>query len=126
LPGSRGSSGFFERQDMEVSATAKYIRTSPYKLRPIVDTVRGKKVYEALTILRFLPSPAARTVAKAVKSAVDNAENNYEMTPDDLRIVRIFVDEGPTLKRYRAGPRGRVKPILKRSSHITVVVEEEE
>jgi large subunit ribosomal protein L22 len=111
---------------MEVSATAKYIRTSPYKLRLIVDTVRGKKVYEALTILRFLPSPAARTVAKAVKSAADNAENNYEMTPDDLRIVRIFVDEGPTLKRYRAGPRGRAKPILKRSSHITVVVEEEE
>ena len=111
---------------MEVGATAKYIRTSPNKLRPIVDTVRGKKVYEALTILRFLPSPSARTVAKAVKSAVDNAENNYEMTPDDLRIVRIFVDEGPTLKRYRAGPRGRAKPILKRSSHITVVVEEEE
>ena len=110
---------------MEVSATARYIRTSPQKLRLIVDTVRGKKVDEALTILRFLPSPTARTVAKAVKSASDNAENNYEMTPADLRIVRIFVDEGPTLKRYRAGPRGRVKPILKRSSHITVVVEEE-
>jgi large subunit ribosomal protein L22 len=110
---------------MEVSATARYIRTSPQKLRLIVDTVRGKKVDEALTILRFFPSPTARTVAKAVKSASDNAENNYEMTPADLRIVRIFVDEGPTLKRYRAGPRGRVKPILKRSSHITVVVEEE-
>jgi large subunit ribosomal protein L22 len=111
---------------MEVSATARYIRTSPKKLRPIVDTVRGKKVDEALTILRFLPSPGARTVAKVVKSAAANAENNYEMTPADLRIVRIFVDEGPTLKRYRAGPRGRAKPILKRSSHITVVVEEEQ
>jgi len=111
---------------MEVSATAKYIRTSPYKLRPIVDTVRGKKVDEALVILRFLPSPAARTVAKVVKSAAANAENNYEMTPSDLRIVKIFVNEGSTLKRYRAGPRGRAKPILKRSSHITVVVEEEE
>ena len=111
---------------MEVRATARYIRTSPRKLRPIVDTVRGKKVDEALVILRFLPSPAARTVAKVVKSAVANAENNFEMTPYDLRIVSISVDGGPTLKRYRAGPRGRVKPILKRSSHITVVVAEEE
>ncbi len=110
---------------MEVRATARYVRTSPYKLRPIVDTVRGKKVDEALIILRFLPSPAARTVAKVVKSAAANAESNFEMTPADLRIVKIFVDEGRTLKRYRAGPRGRAKPILKRSSHITVVVEEE-
>lgn len=111
---------------MEVSATARYLRTSPRKLRPIVDTVRGKRVDEALAILRLLPSPSARTVAKVVKSAAANAENNYEMIPSDLRIVRIFVNEGRTLKRYRAGPRGRVKPILKRSSHITVVVEEEE
>ncbi|MCK4242346.1 MAG: 50S ribosomal protein L22 [Dehalococcoidia bacterium] len=111
---------------MEVTATARFVRTSPRKLRLIVDTVRGKKVDEALTILRFLPSPSARTVAKVVQSATANAENNYEMTSADLRIVRIFVDEGPTLKRYRAGPRGRAKPILKRASHITVVVEEEE
>ena len=110
---------------MEVRATARYIRTSPSKLRPIVDTVRGKKVDEALVMLRFLSSPAARTVGKVVKSAAANAENNFEMTPYDLRIVSIFVDGGPTLKRYRAGPRGRVKPILKRSSHITVVVAEE-
>ncbi|MDY6907914.1 MAG: 50S ribosomal protein L22 [Chloroflexota bacterium] len=111
---------------MEVSATARYIRTSPRKLRPIVNAVRGVKVDEALTILKHLPSPSARTVAKVVKSAAANAENNYEMTPSDLRIVRIYVDEGRTMKRYRAGPRGRAKPILKRSSHITVVVEEEE
>ena len=110
---------------MEVSATARYVRTSPKKLRPIVDAVRGKKVDEALVILRFLPSPAARTIAKVVKSAAANAENNYEMTPAELRIANIFVNEGSTLKRYRAGPRGRVKPILKRSSHITVIVEEE-
>jgi len=111
---------------MEVRASARYVRTSPRKLRPIVDVVRGKKVDEALAILRFLPSPSARTVAKVVKSAAANAENNFEMMPSELRIVNIFVDEGPTLKRYRAGPRGRVKPILKRSSHITVVVKEEE
>ena len=111
---------------MEVRASARYIRTSPRKLRPIVDAVRGKKVDEALAILQFLPSPSARTVAKVVKSAAANAENNFEMMPSDLWIANIFVDEGPSLKRYRAGPRGRVKPILKRSSHITVVVKEEE
>lgn len=111
---------------MEVRASARYVRTSPRKLRPIVDVVRGKKVDDALAILRFLPSPSARTVAKVVKSAAANAENNFEMMPSELRIVNISVDDGPSLKRYRAGPRGRVKPILKRSSHITVVVKEEE
>jgi large subunit ribosomal protein L22 len=110
---------------MEVTARAKHIRTSPRKLRLIADTVRGKKVEEALIILRFLPSPSARTISKVVKSAAANAENNFEMTPSDLKIVSISVDGGPTLKRYRAGPRGRAKPILKRSSHITVVVAEE-
>lgn len=80
---------------------------------------------EALVILEFLPSPSARTVSKVVKSAAANAENNLEMAPADLRIVGIHVDEGRTMKRHRAGPRGRVKPLLKRSSHITVVVREE-
>lgn len=111
---------------MEVRATARYVRTSPRKLRPIVGVVRGKKVEEALTILRFLTSPSARTVARVVKSAAANAENNFEMTPSDLRIVKIYIDGGRSMKRYRAGPRGRVKPILKRSSHITVIVKEEE
>jgi large subunit ribosomal protein L22 len=111
---------------MEVKATARYIRKSPRKLRPMADAIRGRKVEDALNILRFLPSPSARTVAKVVKSAADNAENNFEMTPSDLRIVNIFIDGGRTMKRFRAGPRGRAKPILKRSSHITVVVKEEE
>jgi len=111
---------------MEVKATVKYVRTSPRKLRPFVDVVRGKKVDEALTILNFLPSPSARTVAKVVRSAAANAENNFEMTPSELRIVNIFVNGGRSMKRFRAGPRGRVKPILKRSSHITVTVKEEE
>jgi large subunit ribosomal protein L22 len=83
-------------------------------------------VEEALVTLGFLPSPHARTVAKVVKSAAANAENNFEMTPSDLRVVSIYVDEGPRARRYRAGPRGRAKPICKRSSHITVVVAEEE
>lgn len=111
---------------MEVQATARYIGKSPRKLRPMADAIRGRKVEDALNILRFLPSPSARTVAKVVKSAADNAENNFEMTPSDLRIVQVFIDGGRTMKRFRAGPRGRVKPILKRSSHITVVVKEEE
>jgi len=111
---------------MEVRATTRYIRTSPRKLRLIADVVRGKKVDDALGILRFLPSPSARTVAKAVKSAAANAENNFEMMPSDLRITKVFVNEGRRMRRYRAGPRGRVKPILKRTSHITVVVREEE
>ena len=111
---------------MEVKAISKNIGTSPRKLRLIADLVRGKTVDQALTILKFLPSPSAQSVAKAVKSAAANAENNYEMTPSDLKIAKILIDEGRTMKRFRAGPRGRVKPILKRSSHITVIVKEEE
>jgi large subunit ribosomal protein L22 len=111
---------------MEVKAISKNVRTSPRKLRLMADLVKGKKVDEALTILRFLPSPSAQSVAKAVKSAAANAENNYEMTPSDLKVINILVDEGRTMKRFRAGPRGRAKPILKRSSHITVIVKEEE
>ena len=111
---------------MEVKAISNNIGTSPRKLRLIADLVRGKKVDQALTILKFLPSPSAQSVAKAVKSAAANAENNYEMTPSDLKIIKILIDEGRTMKRFRAGPRGRVKPILRRSSHITVIVKEEE
>ncbi len=110
---------------MEVKAVAKNIRVSPRKLRPLVNTVRGKTVDEALTVLKFAPTPKARAVAKLVKSAASNAENNFEMA-SELKIVRISVDEGPTVKRYRPRARGRVNPILRRSSHITVVVAEEE
>jgi large subunit ribosomal protein L22 len=111
---------------VEVVAIAKHIGISSRKLRLVVDTVRGKSVDEALAILRFLPSPAARVVAKVVKSAAANAENNFELSPSDLKIVKIYASEGPTLKRYRARSRGRASPLLKRSSHITVVVEEQE
>ena len=110
---------------MEVRAVAKNIRVSPRKLRPLVNMVRGKRVDEALTILKFASTPKARVVAKVVSSAVANAENNFQ-TSSDLRIVRIFVDEARTMKRYSARARGRVNPILKRSSHITVIVAEEE
>ncbi len=109
---------------MEVKAIAKDTGVSPRKVRPLVDMVRGKKVDEALTILKFTPTPTARVVAKVVKTAAANAENNYEMTPADLKIVSIFADEARTLKRFRPRSRGRASPILKRSSHITVIVAE--
>jgi large subunit ribosomal protein L22 len=110
---------------MEVKAIAKNVRVSPRKLLPIVNMVRGKTVDEALIVLKFAPTPKAQAVAKLVKSAAANAENNFEMS-SELKIVRISVDEGRTMKRYRPRARGRVNPILRRSSHITVVVAEEE
>jgi large subunit ribosomal protein L22 len=109
---------------MEVKATSKFVRRSPRKVRLVIDAVRGKSVDEALGILRFLPNAAAREVLGVVKSAAANAENNYQMAPEDLIITRIFADEGPTFKRFRARARGMASPILKRTSHITVIVEE--
>ncbi len=111
---------------MEVKAVAKDTGISPRKVRLLVDMVRGKKVDEALTILRFAPTPTARVVAKVVKSAAANAENNFQMSPSDLRIVTIFVDGARSLKRFRPRARGRASPILKRSSHITIIVAEVE
>jgi large subunit ribosomal protein L22 len=111
---------------MEVSTVAKDTGISPRKVRLLVDMVRGKKVDEALTILRFVSTPAARVVAKVVKSAAANADNNFQMSPSDLKIVSIFADEARTLKRFRPQSRSRVSPILKRSSHITVIVAEQE
>ncbi len=110
---------------MEVRAVSKDTGISPRKVRPLVDMVRGKKVDEALTMLKFTPTPTARVVAKVVKSAAANAENNYQMEPADLRIVNISTGDARTLKRFRARARGRSNRILKRSSHITVVVSEE-
>ena len=110
---------------MEVRAVAKDIGISPRKVRPLVNMVRGKKVDEALTILRFAPTPTARIVAKVVKSAAASAENNFQMSTSDLKIVKIFADEARTLERFRPRARGRASSIHKRSSHITVIVEEE-
>jgi len=111
---------------MKVRAIAKDVGISPQKARLVVDMVRGKKVDEALTTLSFLPTPTAKAVAKVIKSAAANAENNFEMSPADLKITDIFADKGHTMKRFRPKSRGRISPILKRSSHITVFVSEEE
>jgi large subunit ribosomal protein L22 len=109
---------------MEVKATAKFVRRSPQKVRLVMDAVRGKSVEEAMAILRFLPQGAAREILNVVKSAAANAENNYSMAPEDLWIKAIYANEGPTFKRFRARARGMASPILKRTSHITVVVDE--
>ncbi len=111
---------------MEVRAVAKNTGISASKVRPLVDMVRGKKVEEALTILRFAHTPNAQVVAKVVKSAAANAENNFQVLPSDLKVVSIFADEAQTLKRYRARARGRASHIRKRSSHITVIVADQE
>jgi large subunit ribosomal protein L22 len=110
---------------VEVKAIAKNTGLSAIKVRPLVDLVRGKKVEEALTMLRFTPTPKAKYLAKIVKSAASNAENNFQMDPADLRIVRIYVDEARSQRRFRPRSRGRVSPIRRHSSHITVVVAEE-
>lgn len=111
---------------MEVKATARFIRHSPRKIRLVMDAVRGKSVDEAVAILRFLPHGGTREILKVVKSAAANAENNYQMIPEELFIKSIYADEGPTVKRFRARSRGMAAPILKRTSHITVIVEERE
>ncbi len=111
---------------MEVKAIARNTGVSARKIRPIVDMVRGKKVDEALTILKFARRPNARIVAKVVKSAAANAENNFQMTPANLKIASISADQARMAKRHRARSRGQASPIHKRSSHVTVIVTEQE
>lgn len=107
---------------MEVKAVIKDTGITPRKARFLLDMVRGKGVAEALTLLNFTPSPSAKIVAKAIKSAAADAENGFQMPAEELKIVKIFADEARTMKRFRPRSRGRVSPILKRSSHITVIV----
>ncbi len=95
-------------------------------MKPVLDLVRGKNVDEALQILQFLPTPVAARLAKVVKSAASNAENELLARTSDLRIVEVYANEGPRTKRFRAGARGRPAQIIRRSSHITVVVDDEE
>ena len=109
---------------MEATATAKYVRMTPRKVRFVMDTIRGKYADEALAQLKFTPNHAAAEIAKVLRSAMANAENNFDMDPDTLRIARCFVDVGPTLKRVQPRAQGRAYRILKRMSHITVVVED--
>ncbi|MFO7172000.1 MAG: 50S ribosomal protein L22 [Bacillota bacterium] len=111
---------------MEAKAVARYIRIAPRKCRVVIDLIRGKSVKEAETILRFVPKRAAKPILKVLKSAVANAEHNYNMNPENLVVAKAYVDQGPTLKRWHPRMRGQAFPILKRTSHITVVVAEKE
>lgn len=112
--------------EFEVRAVARHVRMSPQKVRLVIDQVRGKDATEALTLLKFMPQRAAKPVYKVIASAVSNAEENFGMNREDLYIARILADGGPTRRWRRFGARGRFKPILKRSSHIMVVLKEYE
>jgi large subunit ribosomal protein L22 len=108
----------------EVRAVSKYIRMSPRKVRLVVDLVRGMNVMDALAVLRHVTKAAAGPVAKVLRSAAANAEENLGLSQSDMYIAEITADGGPTLKRFRAGARGRAKPRLRRSTHISVVLRE--
>jgi len=115
---------------MEAKAQARYVRVTPLKARRVVDIIRGKQTEEALNVLRHAPQAAAKDVRKLVESAIANARDQADaqsqrLVEDELVITRAFVDEGPTLKRFRPRAQGRADRILKRTSHITVIVADE-
>jgi ribosomal protein L22 len=105
-----------------VRASARFLRTSPRKVRMVADQVRGLPIDDARALLQFSPRGAARDVSKLIDSAAANAENNHDLVADDLRIAEIYVDEGPTLRRWRPRARGRATKIDRRTSHLTVAL----
>lgn len=111
---------------MQAKAINRMVRISPTKVRPVMDLVRGKPVARALSILRYLPQKAAKEVARTIQSAAANAENNFEMAPEALVVKTIFADEGPAFKRFMPRARGRADRIRKRTTHITVIVDDGE
>ena len=111
---------------MEVKAVAKNVRLTPRKVRLVLDLVRGKDVKEALAILKFTPRNTAPVVSKLIKSAVANATNNHQMNEEKLYVKTIYANEERVLKRWMPRAKGSASQILKRSSHITVVVDERE
>lgn len=111
---------------MDVRARLSYLPISAQKVRLVVDLVRGKDANEAMEILRLTNKRAARPLYKLLASAIANAEENFGLSRDDLYVASIFADEGPTRKWRRFGARGRFKPILRRTSHVTVILRERE
>jgi ribosomal protein L22 len=105
-----------------VRAQAKYVRCAPRKARLVVDHIRGKSIDDARAILGATPRMAARDVLKLLDSAVANAENNHELVADELKVAKVFVDEGPTLKRFQPRAQGRATRIRKRTSHMTILL----
>ena len=109
--------------DKRPRAIAKYIRISPRKVKIVIDLIRGKQVDQALAILMYTPKAAAPVVEKLLNSAIANAENNLQLSSDELYVAEVFANPGPTLKRYVARSRGSASPMLRRTSHITVVLD---
>ena len=113
-----------ENKDTRPKAIVKYVRMSSSKVELVLDLIRGKSVAEAYAILMHTPKAASAVVTKLIKSAVANAENNMSLTPEGLIVAEIFASEGPTLKRFRPRAQGRASRIRKRTSHITVILDE--
>ena len=106
--------------DVLVRARSRYVRSAPRKARLVMDHIRGKEVEQARAILTHAPRAVAEDILKLLNSAIANAESAYELGPDELRIEKAFVDQGPTIKRYRPRALGRATPIKKRTSHLTI------
>jgi len=111
-------------RDKRPRAIARYIRISPRKARLVIDLIRGRGVNDALATLMYTPKAASPIVTKLLNSAIANAENNLDMDRDDLYVAEVYADPGPTLKRFVARSRGSASPILKRTSHITIVLDQ--
>lgn len=109
---------------MQAKAVARTVRIAPRKARLVIDLIRGKDVGEAIAILKYTNKSASPVIEKLIKSAIANAEHNYEMDAEDLFVAEAYVNEGPTLKRFRPRAQGRASAINKRTSHITVVLTE--
>ena len=115
-----------ESADKRPRAVAKYVRVSPRKVQIVIDLIRGKQVDQALAILMYTPKAAAPVVEKLLKSAIANAENNLNMDAEGLYVAEVFADQGPTLKRYRPRAQGRAYRIRKRTSHVTIILDQKQ
>ena len=113
-----------ENAEKRPHATAKYIRISARKVKIVIDLIRGKDVTEAEAILMYTPKAASEPTLKLLRSAIANAENNLDMSRDTLYVAEVFANQGPTLRRYRPRSRGSASPIRKRTSHITIILDE--
>lgn len=111
---------------MEVQALTKYVRVSPKKAREVIREIQGRRAAEAEQLLKFIPRKSARLVAKTLHSAIANAENNNNLSGEDLIITKAVIEEGPSLKRFRAGARGSAKPFKKRTSHIRIILSDKQ
>ena len=111
---------------MEVRAVGRFLRVSPRKARAVVDLIRGRTYREALTILSLTPRRVCEDIEKIVRSAGANAQNNYSLDPEDMIVAEVYVDEGATLKRIRPRARGMASRLRKRTSHVTVVLREQD